>query len=70
MMVWYTDVVSESVASAHCADLVVERIGRAISMVDARVAVICRSHAASIATRTVDDLADRGVDIVKPWIAS
>ena len=62
----------DRVAAAHYADLVVERerMGRPISMADAQIAAICRSHGAAIATRNVDDFADVGVDIVNPWIAS
>lgn len=59
----------DGVAAAHCADLVVERkrTGRPISMADAQIAAICRSHGATVATRNVDDFADVGVDIVNPW---
>jgi len=62
----------DRVAAAHYADLVVERerIGRPISMADAQVGAICRSHGAAVATRNVDDFADVGVDIVNPWTAS
>ena len=62
----------DGVAAAHYADLVVrrERIGRPISMADAQIAAICRSHGATVATRNVDDFADVGVDIVNPWTAS
>ena len=62
----------DAVAAAHYADLVVERerIGRPISMADAQIAAICRSHGAAIATRNVDDFADVGVDVVNPWTAS
>jgi len=59
----------DGVAAAHYADLVVERerTGRPISMADAQIAAICRSHGATVATRNVDDFADVGVDIVNPW---
>ena len=62
----------DRVAAAHYADFVVERerIGRPISIADAQIAAICRSHGATVATRNVDDFADVGVDIVNPWIAS
>ena len=62
----------DGVAAAHYADLVVarERSGRPISMADAQIAAICRSHGATVATRNVDDFADVGVDIVNPWTAS
>ena len=59
----------DGVAAAHYVDLVVdrERMGRPISMADAQIAAICRSHGAAIATRNVDDFADVGVDVVNPW---
>ncbi|MGA9276418.1 type II toxin-antitoxin system VapC family toxin [Ilumatobacter sp.] len=62
----------DRVAAAHHADLVVERerIGRPISLADAQIAAICRSHGAAIATRNVDDFADVGVDIMNPWTDS
>ena len=62
----------DAVAAAHYADLVVERerIGRPISMADAQIAAICRSHGAAFATRNVDDFADVGVEVVNPWTAS
>ena len=61
----------DRVAAAHYADIVVERerIGRPVSMADAQIAAICRSHGATIATRNVDDFADIGVVIVNPWTA-
>lgn len=61
----------DDVAAAHYADLVVERErrGRPISMADAQIAAICRSHGATIATRNVDDFANVGVDLVNPWTA-
>ncbi len=61
----------DRVAAAHYADLVLvrERLGRPISMADAQIAAICRSHDATVATRNVDDFADVGVDIVNPWTA-
>jgi predicted nucleic acid-binding protein len=62
----------DGVAAVHYADIVVERerIGRPISMADAQIAAICRSHGAAVATRNVDDFADVGVDIVNPWTDS
>ncbi len=62
----------DDVAAAHYADIVVERerLGRPISMADAQIAAICRSHGATVATRNVDDFADVGVDIVNPWTTS
>ena len=62
----------DGVAAAHYADIVVERerIGRPISMADAQIAALCRSHGATVATGNVDDFADIGVLIVNPWSAS
>jgi len=62
----------DRVAAAHYGDLVVdrERKGRPISMADAQIAAICRSHGATIATRNVDDFADVGVEVVNPWGAA
>jgi len=62
----------DGVAAAHSADLVVERerIGRPISMADAQIAAICRSHGAALATRNVDDFANVGVEVVNPWTTS
>ena len=62
----------DRVAAAHYADLVVgrERIGRPISMADAQIAAICRSHGAAVATRNVDDFADVGIDVANPWTAT
>jgi predicted nucleic acid-binding protein len=56
-------------AAAHYADIVVvrERAGRPISVADAQIAAICRSHGASLATRNVDDFADTRVVIANPW---
>jgi predicted nucleic acid-binding protein len=60
------------VAAAHYADIVVERerAGRPISMADAQIAAICRSHGATVVTRNAGDFADVGVDIVNPWASS
>lgn len=62
----------DDVAAAHYADIVVkrERAGRPISLADAQIAAICRSHDATVVTRNADDFADVGVDIVNPWTAA
>ncbi len=62
----------DGVAAAHYVGIVVERdrMGRPISMADAQIAAICRSHGATVATRNVDDFNDVGVDIVNPWTIS
>ncbi len=60
----------DATAAAHYADIVVVRecAGRPISAADAQIAAICRSHAAALATRNVDDFRDTGVTIVNPWL--
>ena len=62
----------DDVAAAHYAGLVVERerIGQPISMADAQIAAICRSHGAAVATRNVNDFAGVGVEILNPWTAT
>jgi predicted nucleic acid-binding protein len=62
----------DQVAAAHYADIVVsrERGGRPISMADAQIAAICRSHDASLATRNVRDFVDTGVTVLDPWVVS
>ena len=47
-----------------------ERGGAPIDGFDAQIAAICRRHAATLATRNVNDFAETGVDIVDPWNAS
>ena len=59
----------DDVAARHYADISAgrERAGRPISMADAQIAAICRSHAAPVATRNVGDFADTGVAVLDPW---
>jgi len=59
----------DETAAAHYADIVVrrERAGRPISTADAQIAATCRSHAAVLATRNIDDFEDTGVAIANPW---
>lgn len=59
----------DDVAARHYADIATgrERAGRPISMADAQVAAICRSHAAIVATRNVGDFANTGVAVLDPW---
>jgi toxin FitB len=61
----------DETAAAHYADIVVrrERTGRPISTADAQIAATCRSHAALLATRNVDDFADTDVRIINPWVS-
>lgn len=56
-------------AAAHYADIVVgrEQRGLPISMADAQVAAVCRSHTASLATRNTRDFAYTGIDVIDPW---
>ena len=55
-------------AGAH-ADVVAgrERQGNPIDGFDAQIAAICRSHAATLATRDIKDFADTGIVIIDPW---
>ncbi|MVW88594.1 type II toxin-antitoxin system VapC family toxin [Pseudomonas sp. PB101] len=46
-----------------------EANGRAVSMADAQIAAICRSHGASIATRNVRDFEVSGVEVIDPWMS-
>ncbi|MCU7247893.1 type II toxin-antitoxin system VapC family toxin [Pseudomonas koreensis] len=46
-----------------------EAKGRAMSMADAQIAAICRTHGASIATRNVKDFEFSGVDVINPWLS-
>ncbi|RZU52687.1 hypothetical protein EV385_4567 [Krasilnikovia cinnamomea] len=55
-------------ASAY-ADIVAEREkqGNPISGFDAQIAAICRSQAASLATRNTRDFVDTGISLLDPW---
>jgi toxin FitB len=59
----------DGAAAAHYADVVVrrERAGRPISMADALIAAICRSHNAIFATRNLSDFEDTGLSLANPW---
>lgn len=59
----------DDVAARHYADIAAgrERAGRPISMADAQIAAICRSHAATVATRNVGDFVGTGVAVLDPW---
>ena len=52
------------------ADLIIgrEAMGRPISGFDAQIAAICRSQAATLATRNSKDFTDTGIAIVDPWL--
>jgi hypothetical protein len=43
------------------------RAGAPINGFDAQIASICRTHAATLATRHVRDFQDTGVEVVDPW---
>ena len=55
-------------ASAY-ADIVAsrEKQGNPISGFDAQIAAICRSQAASLATRNTKDFVDTGINLLDPW---
>jgi len=46
-----------------------EANGRAVSMADAQIAAVCRTHGASIATRNVRDFQFSGLEVLNPWEA-
>ena len=60
----------DETAAGHYADIVVrrERGGLPISTADAQIAATCRSHAAVLATRNVDDFVETAITIVNPWV--
>ncbi|MDG4828629.1 type II toxin-antitoxin system VapC family toxin [Solwaraspora sp. WMMD1047] len=44
-----------------------DRVGTPIDGFDAQIAAICRTQAASLATRNVKDFADLGIVVIDPW---
>jgi hypothetical protein len=44
-----------------------ETIGNPIDGFDAQIATICRSQAATLATRNTKDFTDTGIALVDPW---
>ncbi|WP_026455145.1 type II toxin-antitoxin system VapC family toxin [Saccharomonospora iraqiensis] len=57
-------------AAAGCyAEITVarEREGLAVSMADAQIAAICRSHGVPLATRNTKDFSGTGVELLDPW---
>lgn len=56
-------------AASHYAEIVAMRegAGRPISIADAQIAAICRSRAATLATRNVRDFESVGITVVNPW---
>lgn len=56
-------------AATAYADVVADREkgGNPISGFDAQIAAICRSQAATLATRNTKDFTDTGISIIDPW---
>jgi predicted nucleic acid-binding protein len=56
-------------AATAYADLVAgrERDGNPISGFDGQIAAICRSQAATLATRNTKDFVDTGIVLIDPW---
>jgi predicted nucleic acid-binding protein len=46
------------------------RAGRPLSQTDAQIAAIAASRGASLATRSIADFVDCGIDVVNPWSGS
>ncbi len=44
-----------------------ESLGNPIDGFDAQIAAICRSQAATLATRNTKDFADTGITVINPW---
>ena len=44
-----------------------ERAGNLVDALDAQIAAICRSCAATLATRNTKDFVDTGVELLDPW---
>ena len=59
----------DETAAAHYADIVVnrERAGRPISVADAQISAICRSHGGLLATRNTLDFVGTGIAVSNPW---
>ncbi|MFV0526646.1 MAG: type II toxin-antitoxin system VapC family toxin [Acidimicrobiales bacterium] len=56
-------------AAPHYADIAAARAtaGRPIGAADAQIAATCRSHGATLATRSTKDFDDTGITIINPW---
>jgi toxin FitB len=56
-------------AATAYADVVAsrEQDGNPISGFDAQIAAICRSQAATLATRNTNDFTDTGISLTNPW---
>ena len=59
----------DAVAAVEYARVVArrERAGAPIDGFDAQIAAVCRVHAASLATRNLQDFKGTGIDVVDPW---
>lgn len=59
----------DSAAAIEYAELAADRrlSGRPISVADAQIAAVARSHGAALATRNVADFEGCGIDVVNPW---
>ena len=44
-----------------------ERIGRPIGVADAQIAAICQDLGATLATRSIPDFEETGIELVNPW---
>lgn len=56
-------------AAGAYADVVAgrEKLGHPIDGFDAQIAAICRTHAATLATRNTKDFTDMGIGVIDPW---
>ena len=56
-------------AAGAYADVVAgrENRGNPIDGFDAQIAAICRSQAATLATRNIKDFTDTGIEVIDPW---
>lgn len=56
-------------ASVRYAEVVTGRqqIGRPIGVADAQIAAICRDLSATLATRSIPDFEETGIELINPW---
>ncbi len=59
----------DATAAIQCALVVTKRQGAGLPIegFDAKIAAICRRHAATLATRHVKDFQNTGIDLLDPW---
>ena len=62
----------DAAAASRYAEIVTrrDRAGLPIDGFDAQIASICRTHAATLATRNLKDFRDTGIDVIDPWQAA